>query len=109
MNDRLQAVIVGAGPYGLSIAAHIKAAGLRFRIFGTPMSTWREQMPKGMYLKSDGFASSLSDPASSFTMKHYCQQLGLAYHDTRIPVPLETFTAYGARLGDLVSTVQSGE
>jgi thioredoxin reductase len=95
MHDRLQAIIVGAGPYGLSIAAHVKAAGLRFRIFGAPMSTWREQMPKGMYLKSDGFASSLSDPASSFTLKHYCQQLGLAYHDTRIPVPLETFTAYG--------------
>lgn len=95
MSDRFQAVIVGAGPYGLSIAAHVKSAGLRFRIFGSPMSTWREQMPKGMYLKSDGFASSLSDPTSSFTLKHYCQQLGLAYHDTRVPVPLETFTAYG--------------
>jgi thioredoxin reductase len=95
MHDRLQVIIVGAGPYGLSVAAHVKAAGLRFRIFGTPMSTWREQMPKGMYLKSDGFASSLSDPTSSFTLKHYCAQLGIPYDDTRIPVPLETFTAYG--------------
>jgi thioredoxin reductase len=95
MQDRLQAVIVGAGPYGLSIAAHLQGAGLRFRIFGAPMSTWREQMPKGMYLKSDGFASSLSDPASSFTLKHYCQERGLDYDDTKIPVPLATFTAYG--------------
>jgi putative flavoprotein involved in K+ transport len=95
MHDRLQAIIVGAGPYGLSIAAHVKAAGLRFRIFGAPMNTWREQMPKGMYLKSDGFASSLSDPTSSFTLKRYCRELGFPYDDTKIPVPLETFTAYG--------------
>ena len=95
MHDRLQVVIVGAGPYGLSIAAHLRAAGVRLRIFGAPMSTWREQMPEGMYLKSDGFASSLSDPESSFTLKHFCQQEGIAYDDTRIPVRLETFTAYG--------------
>ena len=36
--------------------------GVRFRIFGRPMHTWREQMPNGMILKSDGFASNLSDP-----------------------------------------------
>ncbi len=95
MDDRLQAVIVGAGPYGLSVAAHLQAAKVRFRIFGAPMSTWREQMPQGMYLKSDGFASSLSDPESSFTLKDFCRQEGIAYDDTRIPVRLETFTAYG--------------
>ncbi len=95
MHDSLNTVIVGAGPYGLSLAAHLQAAGVRFRIFGAPMSTWREQMPQGMYLKSDGFASSLSDPKSSFTLKHFCQQEGIAYDDTRIPVRLETFTAYG--------------
>jgi cation diffusion facilitator CzcD-associated flavoprotein CzcO len=95
MHDRLQVTIVGAGPYGLSIAAHVKAAGLRFRIFGRPMNTWREQMPKGMYLKSDGFASSLSDPGSSYKLMHYCRQLEIPYDDTRIPVPIETFTSYG--------------
>jgi thioredoxin reductase len=95
MGDRPHVVVVGSGPYGLSIAAHLKGAGVPLRIFGAPMSTWREQMPKGMYLKSDGFASSLSDPQSSFTLKQYCQQKGIAYDDTRIPVLLETFTAYG--------------
>ena len=38
--------IVGAGPYGLSLAAHLKAAGVSFRIFGKPMSTWRDHMPR---------------------------------------------------------------
>jgi 2-polyprenyl-6-methoxyphenol hydroxylase-like FAD-dependent oxidoreductase len=58
-------VIVGAGPYGLSVAAHLGRQGLPFRIFASPMQSWRSDMPAGMFLKSEGFASSLSDPASS--------------------------------------------
>ncbi len=88
-------VIIGAGPYGLSIAAHLRKTKLSFRIFGTPMQSWRQQMPKGMKLKSDGFASSLYDPDSSFTLRHYCQEMNLAYEDVSLPVPLETFVAYG--------------
>jgi putative flavoprotein involved in K+ transport len=95
VSDREEVVIVGAGPYGLSVAAHLHALGLRFRIFGTPMYTWRKQMPKGMLLKSDGFASNLSDPGSAFTLKHYCDQNGISYDHTRIPVTLETFINYG--------------
>jgi cation diffusion facilitator CzcD-associated flavoprotein CzcO len=59
--------IIGAGPYGLSIAAHLKVRGLDFRIFGSPMHTWLSHMPKGMRLKSEGFASGLYDPQSTFT------------------------------------------
>ena len=88
-------VIIGAGPYGLSIAAHLRKTKLTFRIFGTPMSSWRKQMPKGMMLKSDGFASSLYDPDSSFTLRHYCEEKNLPYADVGIPVPIETFVAYG--------------
>jgi thioredoxin reductase len=90
-----EVAIVGAGPYGLSIAAHLRARGIDFRVFGRPMQTWREQMPKGMLLKSDGFASSLSDPGSTFTLKQFCVQEGISYDDTREPVRLETFTNYG--------------
>jgi len=69
--------IIGAGPYGLSIAAHLKARGVDFRIFGKPMHTWLEHMPKGMHLKSEGFASSLYDPGSTFTLEVYCKQKGI--------------------------------
>jgi thioredoxin reductase len=87
--------IVGAGPYGLSIAAHLRAAGVAFRIFGSPMRTWCAHMPDGMLLKSDGFASNLSDPSATFTLQRFCEMKGIPYHDTRRPVSLETFRAYG--------------
>lgn len=87
--------IIGAGPYGLSIAAHLGARGIPFRIFGDPMSAWSKKMPKGMHLKSEGFASSLSDPDSAFTLRNFCEERGLPYADTGLPVPLETFVAYG--------------
>jgi thioredoxin reductase len=88
-------VIIGAGPYGLSIAAHLRARQIPFRIFGEPMLSWRKHMPRGMSLKSEGFASSLYDPESSFTLARYCAEQGLPYADVGAPVPLETFVAYG--------------
>ncbi|HEY6184901.1 MAG TPA: NAD(P)-binding domain-containing protein [Terriglobales bacterium] len=92
---RCNVAIIGAGPYGLSIAAHLQARGIGYRIFGKPMDTWLTRMPKGMRLKSEGFASSLSDPNSAFTLGTYCKREGLPYADIGLPVPLETFTAYG--------------
>jgi hypothetical protein len=59
------------------------------------MVMWRDRMPKGMRLKSEGFASSLYDPGGTFTLARYCADKGLAYADVGLPVPLETFTQYG--------------
>lgn len=87
--------IIGAGPYGLSIAAHLKAHGVDFRIFGSPMEFWLKHMPQGMYLKSEGFASSLYDPGTKFTLEVYCKERGLPYANIGVPVSLEIFTAYG--------------
>jgi thioredoxin reductase len=94
-NNAVEVAIVGAGPYGLSIAAHLGARGIPFRIFGDPMSAWSKQMPKGMHLKSEGFASSLSDPNSAFKLRDFCEEKGLPYADTGLPVPVETFVSYG--------------
>lgn len=89
-----QVAIVGAGPYGLSLAAHLAAYGVDHRIFGRPLDTWLRHMPAGMTLKSDGFASSLSDPQGTGTLAAYCAAHGIPYHDTEVPVRLELFTAY---------------
>jgi thioredoxin reductase len=92
--------IVGAGPYGLSIAAHLRKRGLPFRIFGPAMDTWISHMPKGMCLKSDGFASDIYDPDRTFTLKRFCSERGIPYADMGTPVHLETFTAYGLAFRD---------
>jgi len=88
-------VIVGAGPYGLSIAAHLRAKGVGFRIFGKPMDNWQTKMPAGMLLKADGFASNLSDSNDSYSLETFCAERGLAYSAEEEPVPRETFIAYG--------------
>ena len=91
----IHTVVVGAGPYGLSLAAHLRDKGVPFRIFGRPMQTWATQMPEGMRLKSDGFASNLSGGTQPYTLAQFCEETGREYHDTLVPVPLETFIAYG--------------
>jgi hypothetical protein len=93
--DVVDIAIVGAGPYGLSLAAHLNDCGQKVRIFGSPMKFWSDHMPQGMHLKSEGFASSLSDPASEFTLKAYCTEMAIPYADIGLPVPLETFISYG--------------
>ena len=91
----LEIAIIGAGPYGLSLAAHLRHQGIAFRIFGRPMDSWVSHMPKGMALKSDGFASNIYDPTERYTLKHFCAERGIEYSDAGIPVRLETFAAYG--------------
>jgi thioredoxin reductase len=98
----LEIAIVGAGPYGLSLAAHFKRKGISFRIFGRPMDSWLRHMPKGMLLKSDGFASTVSDPDNTFTLKHFCVERGIEYADLGTPVRLDTFTSFGLAFRDRI-------
>jgi len=96
----INTVIVGAGPYGLSIAAHLKRQGVRFRIFGRAMDSWISHMPYGMLLKSDGFASNISDPDGDYTLGQFCSESGIPYRDGGTPVLLETFSSYGLAFRD---------
>ena len=87
--------IIGAGPYGLSIAAHLAARGIEARVFGPAMASWRDGMPRGMRLKSEGFASRLFDPVDDYTLADFCKERDIPYADLDTPVAVETFTAYG--------------
>jgi len=87
-------VIVGAGPYGLSVAAHLRDVGIETRVFGKPMGSWRDNMPRGMYLKSTPAASSLSAPERGSSLADYCKATGRAL-DERQPLPLDWFVDYG--------------
>ncbi len=102
----LDVAIIGAGPYGLSIAAHLTKAGIGHRIFGTPMESWDKAMPKGMALKSDGQSSDISDPDGTFTLKAFCQSQGYPHHDTQRPIPVEVFTEYGLAFQKRFATVE---
>jgi Pyridine nucleotide-disulphide oxidoreductase len=92
---KTEVAIVGAGPYGLSLAAHLRSAGADFRVIGHPMEAWRNHMPEGMLLKSDGFASNLYDPQGEYPLSRHCRELGIAYDDKRTRVRLDTFVDYG--------------
>jgi lysine/ornithine N-monooxygenase len=85
--------IVGAGPYGLAVAAHLRVpGGPDVRLFGEPMSFWRDRMPSGMLLRSPYVASNIADPERALTLTDYRAATG---HDFEPPVPLERFLDYG--------------
>ncbi|TLS40538.1 NAD(P)/FAD-dependent oxidoreductase [Streptomyces montanus] len=88
--------VIGAGPFGLSIAAHLRARGIPVRVFGEPMVSWRAHMPEGMLLKSTPAASNLDAPQRGHNLVDYCDAAGIPrlVGDEDL-VPVETFIAYG--------------
>ncbi|HYL84194.1 MAG TPA: NAD(P)/FAD-dependent oxidoreductase [Candidatus Angelobacter sp.] len=91
--QKCDVAIIGAGPYGLSAAAHLRAAnGLDVRVFGEPMSFWERHMPNGMLLRSPLAGSHLSDPSRLFTLQAYEAASG---NRITSPLPLHRFTDYG--------------
>src|SRR5262245_49080333 len=85
--------IIGAGPYGLSAAAHLRRVkGLETRIFGEPMSFWERQMPAGMRLRSRWEASHISDPNRALTLEAFQSASGA---EISRPVELDRFIDYG--------------
>ncbi|GAA1357131.1 hypothetical protein GCM10009612_24670 [Streptomyces beijiangensis] len=60
--------VIGAGPYGLSTAAHLRARGIPVRVFGSTMVSWHERMPAGMILKSTPIASNIDTPAAELSV-----------------------------------------
>ncbi len=88
--------VIGAGPFGLSSAAHLQARGIPVRVFGEPMVSWRAHMPAGMLLKSTPAATSIDAPQPGHTLADYCDAAGTPrlVEDDDI-IPIETFIAYG--------------
>ncbi|MBA2891406.1 NAD(P)-binding domain-containing protein [Nonomuraea soli] len=106
--NNVDVAVVGAGPYGLSVAAHAIEAGLDVRVYGRPMNAWDKHMPVGMLLKSEPFASHLADPARRFTLAAFCETYGFPYAYAQ-PTPVERFVDYGRwfadhNVGDRVSS-----
>ncbi len=95
-----EVAIIGAGPYGLSAAAHLSTAGLDVRVFGEPMEFWANGMPAGMLLRSPREASTISDPQSAFTLEAYEE---FSHTQPVKRVAWETFVSYGQWFGKQLS------
>lgn len=85
-------IVVGAGPYGITTAAHLRAKGLNVAIFGKPLELWRERMPLGMMLRSHWWATNLSDPQRKYSFARFFEHS--PKYKATYPVPIEAFVDY---------------
>ncbi|MFI8239473.1 FAD-dependent oxidoreductase [Streptomyces sp. NPDC085866] len=88
-------VVVGAGPYGLSVAAHLRAVGVPVRVFGEVMGSWRHAMATGMFLKSTPAATDLSAPEPGGRLADFRRLHGEPELTELTPIPCEVFVRYG--------------
>jgi cation diffusion facilitator CzcD-associated flavoprotein CzcO len=86
------AMVVGAGPYGLSTAAHLLGRGLRGAVFGKTLELWRNHMPQGMLLRSHWWATNLSDPRQQYGFERFFKE---SRYEKGYPVPRDAFIDYG--------------
>lgn len=90
--DPVPVAVVGAGPYGLACAAHLRAAGVEPWVAGEPMSSWERHMPAGMLLRSSWRASWISSPGGRLSLRAFEHDRG---RELARPVPLEDYLVYG--------------
>jgi thioredoxin reductase len=89
-----EVLVIGAGPFGLSISAHLRELGVDHRIVGRPMDTWRSRMPTGMMLRSEPYGSDMASPKPRYDVGAYCRLNGFDYVDRLGPLSLERFLGY---------------
>jgi thioredoxin reductase len=94
MKPGTDVAIIGAGPYGLSLAAYLRAKGVKYRIFGEPMRFWLN-MPVGINLKSLAFATNIYVPKDGHSFPNWCRQHGLEDFE---PCTMQSFSAYGLEI-----------
>ena len=91
---RVPIAIIGAGPYGLSLAAHLGERNVEYRLLGRPMQFWSQiaDAAHHRYLKSFCFATNLSTPKPGFSFADFNRPRGL---ETFEPCSMGNFAAYG--------------
>src|ERR1700742_4869148 len=88
-------LVIGAGPFGLSISAHLRHRGIEHTIVGRPMDTWRAHMPLGLFLKSEPYGSVISSATRGYDIATYSRLHGFDDYVDRVgPLSLERFLGY---------------
>jgi FAD-dependent urate hydroxylase len=86
-------LVVGAGPYGVAVAAQAIERGVETVVVGRPMSFWTDHMPEGMFLRS-GIDWHL-DASGVDTFEAFIEDSGLSSAQID-PVPIDLFRQYAA-------------
>ncbi|HTS12515.1 MAG TPA: FAD-dependent oxidoreductase [Candidatus Limnocylindrales bacterium] len=87
-----EVIVIGAGPYGLSAAAHLKTAGVDTLVIGRPMSFWEHHMPGKMLLRSKIEASNIHAPQKDLSIEGFERATKRKLPE---PLPVEDFIEYG--------------
>lgn len=84
-------LIIGAGPFGLSLAAYAGQHGLDYTLVGRPMEFWERHMPRGMHLRS---ASDWHlDPGNASTIERFLALRGQTPAEVE-PLSLQLYLEY---------------
>lgn len=84
-------LIVGAGPYGLGIAAYAKTLGIEPLVVGRSMAFWRDEMPHGMFLRSSW--DWHYDPNNVHTIEAWLRETGRS-KESIDPFPLADYLEF---------------
>jgi FAD-dependent urate hydroxylase len=89
-----EVLVIGAGPFGLSISSYLSGRGVDHVIVGKAMDTYRTKVPVGMVMKSEPYASIIAAPKAGYDVATYCRDNGFYYVDRVGPLTLERFLGY---------------
>jgi FAD-dependent urate hydroxylase len=87
----LDVIIIGSGPFGISLGAHAVANNLQYKLFGYPMDFWKNQMPQDMFIRTPHEFVSFSDPKDELTIQHYSEETST---ELVTPLPRPIFVDY---------------
>ena len=89
--QKVDLLIIGAGPFGLALSAFARHLGIDHVIVGKPMDFWITNMPEGMYLRSA--CDWHLDPLDVHTIENFLRTQGLTSADVE-PLSLKFYLNY---------------
>jgi cation diffusion facilitator CzcD-associated flavoprotein CzcO len=84
-------LIIGAGPFGLAMAAYAHHSDMDYLVVGRPMEFWKSNMPKDLILRSA--CDWHLDPVGIHTIEHYLRASGQSPKDVE-PLSLQFYLGY---------------
>jgi thioredoxin reductase len=84
-------LIIGAGPFGLGMAAYAQHLNIDYLVVGKPMEFWKSNMPKDLILRST--CDWHLDPVGIHTIENYLQTRAQSAKEVE-PLSLEFYLGY---------------